>query len=568
MSNAPLVFTAINSGKERIYLKWDSYIHLLIANKLSEITEIIKKVEKYTSRGYWAAGYIAFETSKAFNQSYPYPKQHVLPLAAFYILSTPSTLCKLPENKRDYYLGPIYPEVDRDKYTLLVEKTKQHLQRGDTYLLNLTYRSRGAFEGDEFSLFLDLLKSTSAKYPLFMKIPRFSILSLSPELFLLKKGDLYISEPIKGTLPLDKNPALLHLDKKERSQNIMVTDVIRNDFYYTTKGNAKLKVDLFNITKLPYAYQMSSLIKCKSNKSLFEVIKGLFPPASVTGAPKLETTKIIDRLEVSPRGVYSGISGWIKPGAAEACFNVAIRTAIIDNLHKVFTYGTGGGISYDSKPDEEYRETLIKSSFLPCAKNPDFKIITTLLIEKGEPFLLDMHIKRLEKTSKFFNFIFDKRLLLSYLNELSLPKNRSYKVRILISHSGKIELEHYELSSLETPIELHISPSPIDTYDPFIRFKTDRRIVHKTSKNVESLFVNGAGYVTESSNFNVIFEKYEQRITPPLECGLLDGIMRRYLLDRGFCTEKKIKVSETHNYQIMLCNSVRKIVPAIIKNVR
>jgi para-aminobenzoate synthetase/4-amino-4-deoxychorismate lyase len=331
--------------------------------------------------------------------------------------------------------------------------------------------------------------------------------------------------------------------------------------------NGSVKVSrLFEIERYETLWQMTSTIEAtlRDNLTFPELIRGLFPCGSITGAPKVRTMEIIRELEPYSRGVYTGTLGFLRPGG-DATFNVAIRTVVIDSELGEATFGVGGGITYDSTAESEYEECLVKSSFLNTAP-VEFQLLESLLLENGEWFLLERHLARMRATADYFGFRFDEREFSSELNRISSTRAAGrWKVRLLSTKDVKCNAEAIELGKpCEAPLRVGLAAEPVDTADRFLFHKTTNRAVYETALASRGdcddvILWNEKGEVTESTIANVVVVIGDDYFTPPLASGLLAGTFREELLATGKIRERVIHREELKQAgEIYLINSVQK----------
>jgi para-aminobenzoate synthetase/4-amino-4-deoxychorismate lyase len=365
--------------------------------------------------------------------------------------------------------------------------------------------------------------------------------------------------------------AALHASEKNRAENVMIVDMVRNDMgRVADKGSVRVP-NLFDIEKYPTLYQMTSTVTSATSASFAEIMKALFPCASITGAPKIRTMEIIRELEPDPRGIYTGCIGLLSPGR-HAEFNVAIRTVWLDKTRKSAEYGVGGGIVWDSDAGNEYEECRVKTAVL-TADTPDFDLIETMLWEPGSGyFLLDLHLERLRQSAEYFGFPVDlPSVRARVMLEADAHRNAAgaatpARVRLLLSEAGEVNLDWDPLPGTPRsgPRRVTLAGSAIDRKDRFLYHKTTRRQTYDEAKQDhphcdDVLLWNSAGEVTESTIANIVVETGGKRITPPVECGLLPGVFRQWLLDHGEIEEGIIKVEDLRKAgRIFLVNSVRK----------
>jgi para-aminobenzoate synthetase/4-amino-4-deoxychorismate lyase len=403
------------------------------------------------------------------------------------------------------------------------------------------------------------------------------ILSLSPELFFRKRGSSIISRPMKGTakrgLTLDKdkeNLKWLARNKKTRAENIMIVDLLRNDL---GKISQEVRVPrLFEIEKHRTLYQMTSTVKAKlkNNMKMKDIFFSLFPCGSVTGAPKIKTMEIIKDLEKEPRGVYTGAIGYISP-QRDACFNIAIRTALIKDGKGEM--GVGGGIVYDSIESSEYEEAMLKAKFLTQHFSEIFLIESMLWEENVGYFLLSLHLKRLRNSCGYFSIPLDikqlKRKLI--ILEESLGRGK-FKIRVSVSLNGDVKIEKEPLAEIATPVKVKLSLQRIDPQNMFLYHKTTHRDLYDRERKTaqeegyfEVIFLNTNEEVTEGSITNVFISKNGLLYTPPIKCGLLGGVLREYFLKEGRAKEEVLYLKDILEAEkVYIGNSVRGILEAQI----
>ncbi len=427
------------------------------------------------------------------------------------------------------------------------------------------------FLGNQLKLFSDLHRLQNGKCSALIKIENYSILSASPELFFSMKNKNVICKPMKGTSPrgrfMEEDAEFennLKNSIKDKAENVMIVDLIRNDLGRIAKMGSVKTLALFDVEKYETILQMTSTITAETAKSPIDVISALFPCGSITGAPKIRTMQIIKETENHSRGIYTGTIGFISPDNY-ARFSVAIRTIVIDNRDSKAIYGIGGGITWDSDPGEEYDETINKSKILSEIR-PDFYLLETMKYEYGKGiFLLEYHLERMEKSAEYFRYIFDKKAILEKLTyECESFINQDTILRLLLSKNGEIRIESKTLINSEEKIwKIGFSEKPVNSMNPFLYHKTTYRVIYENAKKSkpdfdEVILWNEKGEVTEGSITNIVIEKNGRLITPPRKCGLLAGTFRNYLLDNGNISESIIKIGDIQKTdKVYLINSIR-----------
>ena len=454
---------------------------------------------------------------------------------------------------------------------------------GRTYQVNYTYRLRAPFSGDPWSFFMTLARKQPIGYAAYLDIGSHLICSASPELFFRLNGHTVLSKPMKGTAPRGKtlsddraNMAWLHDSEKNRAENVMIVDMIRNELGRLAEIGSVQVPQLFEIERYPTVLHMTSTVIAQTAASFTQIVSALFPCASITGAPKIRTMRIIADLETTPRGVYTGAIGYLAPDRAAlrtAQFNVAIRTVTIDRAAGQAEYGVGGGIVWDSDAADEYRECEIKTRVLTSSPI-EFELLEALLwtpVIDGTPvagyFLLDRHVARLTDAADYFGFPFERAALIDRLEEVrrSLPAV-DHKVRVALARSGALSITTAAVSDIpRPPVQcVALARNPIDSHDVFLYHKTSRRTVYERARAErpgcdDVILWNERGEITESCSANVVIDLNGELITPPIESGLLGGTFRSELLEQGQIVERVITIGMWRAARrVYLINSVRK----------
>jgi para-aminobenzoate synthetase/4-amino-4-deoxychorismate lyase len=369
---------ASSSGEIRPLL-FERPKEVLAAHTIGEVVPCLERVEEAVSAGYYAAGFLTFESAPAFDPAFRVREGAAMPLAWFGIFEKPlekpltGPACSIPRNGGGgYHVAEWVPTVGMDEYREKILAIKRAIERGETYQINYTIRLRSAFAGDGLAYYHHLKKAQSSRYCAYLNIGGYRILSASPELFFHLKDQKITVRPMKGTVKRGATPEedrahaeWLYHSEKNRAENLMIVDLLRNDLNRIARTGTVRAEKLFEIERYPTVHQMTSTVTAElpDHTRLKDIMKALFPTGSITGAPKVSSMKIIADLESSPREVYCGTIGYITPDR-EAVFNVPIRTVVIDARTGAATYGVGGGITWDSTPEEEYEEALVKARLL------------------------------------------------------------------------------------------------------------------------------------------------------------------------------------------------------------
>jgi len=480
--------------------------------------------------------------------------------------------------KDDFSISNFKLNASKQSFCKNVERIKNFIAEGDTYQVNLTAPAYFQFKGSVESFYSSLLHKQSADYSAFINLPTKILLSLSPELFFELNGETVTAKPMKGTARRGKNSEddldnqqKLFLSDKNRAENLMIVDLLRNDLGKISKQNSVTVKKLFEIEKYESLFQMISTVKgsLKSGVQLSELIKNIFPCGSITGAPKIRTMEIIHQLENTSRGIYTGSIGLLLP--EKSIFNIAIRTVEIDKSSLNGKIGIGAGITWGSDAREEYSEVLDKGAFVTKPFS-EFSIFTSLLFENRKPFLFKEHIKRLKKSAEYFLYYFDEKKLAHELENCfaSLNEKKKYKIRIALNKFGKISITKKELTKNQlSAFKVAVSNEKIDPSDTFRYFKTTNRELYDSELTQyhaagfdEILFLNKQKLVIEGSISNIfIFQSGKWR-TPPVASGLLNGIYRRYFIKKHDVVEENLRLEDIRKAEkIILTNAVRKIIP-------
>ncbi len=385
-----------------------------------------------------------------------------------------------------------------------------------------------------------------------------------------------VVKPMKGTWHRGRNISedkknydIFSNDEKNRSENIMIVDLLRNDLGKISRGGSVKVEKLYEVEKYNTLFQMTSTVKSvlDSNTSIYDLIKSIFPSGSITGAPKIRSMEIIKELEKEERRIYTGSIGFFMPGG-DSVFNVAIRTILLNGNKGEM--GIGGGIVYDSTPEDEFRECKLKADFLVQKAIPEFSIIETILYDKKQYEHLDLHIKRMRESAEYFDYIFNEENLMQYLNDLqnSMADGR-YKVRVLLDRFGHFSLTHTKIENQNNHedierLKVAISERRTKSSDIFLFHKTTVRDLYEKEFALsrergffDVIFLNENGEITEGSITNIYAKINGALITPPLECGLLNGTIRQSLLDNNNVTEKKLSLLDLQNAEaVYISNAI------------
>jgi para-aminobenzoate synthetase / 4-amino-4-deoxychorismate lyase len=568
------------------WLHFANPLRVIYAERLDEVRDALQEVERLVKeKGWHAAGFVSYEAAPAFDNALRVLSDGNFPLLWFGLYQEPKAL-QTSEILRDF--GSLRaldwrPSVERESYNAAIEKVKDHIARGRTYQVNYTMRLGTDFETDSrmetdeevWRLFLHLA-SLQNKYAAYVDTGRFVICSASPELFFKLDGNRIYSRPMKGTVQRGRTTAedreqaeWLKASLKNRAENVMIVDMIRNDLGRIDQTGSVHVPDLFTIEKYPTLFQMTSTVQAKTEASLTEIFSALFPCASITGAPKVSTMNIIAELESTPRKLYTGSIGYVSPNR-KAQFNVAIRTAIIDRETQSAEYGLGGGIVWDSTSADEYSEALLKARVLTESPRP-FDLLETLLWTPDEFFFLrEKHRTRMADSADYFGFPFSEEKFDACLDQLEAGFMSPQRVRILLGRSGQFQGEAKDFQSQEKVFKVRLAEKPVNSKDVFLFHKTTQREMYPPVPDGfdDVLLWNENDELTEFTIGNLVVELDGKLFTPPISCGLLAGTFRSHLLETGQVRERVIRKDELAQCaKVFLVNSVRKWVKVEFRSV-
>lgn len=465
------------------------------------------------------------------------------------------------------------PALTEKKYTRIVQSVQKKIAQGDTYQVNATFPMTARWTGDAWAWYRHLATAQGAPYSAYVDGGRWKVLSLSPELFFEKRGRLLTVRPMKGSAPRgrwhEEDRALargLRASAKERAENVMIVDLLRNDLGKIARAGSVRTTKLFQTEAYPTLWQMTSEIKARlrPDVGLGEMMTALFPSGSVTGAPKRRTMELIRDLEVSPRGLYTGTLGLLRPNG-HWTFNVGIRTLTLDEKTGEARCPVGSGITAAARPGDEYRECLLKGDFL---KSPPYQLFESLRLEEGKYFLLKGHLDRLRGSAKRLGFPWNGPSVRAALGEEAQQRPRGlWKIRLLLARDGRVRVEREPLKTSLKEWRVTLAKTPVDERDIFLYHKTTHREVYEQHQRAhpgfdDVILWNRRGELTESTFANLVVEVRGRRFTPPVSSGLLNGVYRQELLRRGRYHERVLTRTDLRRADnVFLINSVRGLIP-------
>jgi para-aminobenzoate synthetase/4-amino-4-deoxychorismate lyase len=570
----------------------------IIARSEAEIEAALIKIDKAKNKGLYLCGYVAYEAAYYFIDKKidrRFANHSEQPLLHFIAFKSVTTLDRktidaafaeiLIDKEGLLCVHDFKLNVSKNKYLDAIKKIKRYIIAGDTYQINYTIKYTFKLLGNVKALYGALRKTQPVEFGALLNFPDLKIVSLSPELFVRKKGNTLISKPMKGTAKRGLNKKedqfivdFLKNDPKTLSENVMIVDLIRNDFGRICKTGSVVVKNLFEVQTFKTIHQMISTVKgkLKSNISLSDLFHGLFPCGSITGAPKIRTMEIINELENEARGIYTGAIGYIFPNN-DLYFNVPIRTIVIDK--KQCEMGIGSGIIYESNAKAEFEECLLKADFL-TSLNQEFYLIETFKYDAENHIFknIEQHLIRLKDSARYFGFKLKQFAINHHLSEIKKSVLQGeHKIRLTAYQNGVVKTSHEEIFKDDgEPKIIVLGNQNIDSTSIFQFHKTSRRDVYnqeydKASKAgyYDAVILNERNEVAEACRHNIFIKKDGQLITPPLTTGILNGIYRQKLIMQEQAIEKTIYPDDLINCdEILLTNSVRGIVHVKLKKLK
>jgi para-aminobenzoate synthetase/4-amino-4-deoxychorismate lyase len=543
------------------------------AYRIEEVEPALRAVEAAVAEGRHAAGYVAYEAAPGLDPSLAtHPPRGDLPLVWFGIFAERRPVHP-PPPPADAARGaatPWRPALAPAEHAARVAAIHEWIAAGDTYQVNLTFPLRADAPGTDAELYAALGGAQRAAYCALLRLPRFSIVSASPELFFRWTGRDLELRPMKGTRPRGRwleedraRAAELLGSTKDRAENLMIVDLLRNDAGRVAEFGSVEVARLFDVETYPTVLQLTSSIRARTREgtSLADLFRALFPCGSVTGAPKVRTMQIITALEDAPRGVYAGALGLVSPG--EAVFNVPIRTLLLDRESGEMEMGVGSGITWDSDAAAEYAECLQKAAFTRH-RPPTFSLLETMAYDPAEGVRFrEEHLRRMASSAAYFRYLMDgagvERALDGALRGVDGPR----RVRLLLDRVGGIRVETSALDETPEVLRARLSDRPVDSADPLLQHKTtwrtpyEERLAEAPGYD-EVLLANERGELTEFANGNLVIRLDGIAWTPPRDCGLLPGVLREVLLRKGEVRERVLRAEDLAAAEaVYRINSVR-----------
>ena len=554
---------------------FDAPVHTLVAHTAEQVRPLLDAVQALAKQGRWCVGYLRYEAAPAFDAALAVHAADG-PLAWFGVYEralpwpdeAPGTTAGL-----QWHSG-----IERAEFERQMTRIHQAIAAGELYQVNYTAPMHGTFQGDPLALFMALRRAQPNGYSAYLDTGWEQVLSVSPELFFDWHGEQILVRPMKGTAPRGANAsedaqhiAQLQSSPKERAENVMIVDLLRNDLSRLAQPFSVKTPRLFQVQTLPTVFQMVSDVEARTRPgtTLTEVFAALFPCGSITGAPKVRAMQMIQTLEPQARGIYCGAIGVVRPGG-HATFNVAIRTVTLQGA--AARCGIGSGITADATAGDEWQEWRHKRGFLVRASQ-SFQLLETLRLEDGKLVDSPAHLARMARAAQHFAYAFDAEALTQALQTLmNTHPQGCWRVRLLLGASGQIQAEALPLPASPPQVLLQLAERAFEAADSeFVRFKTSQRAHYEAFAPTESdvfdtLLWNRQGEITECTRGNIAMLIDGRWVTPPLRCGLLDGVARARYVHEQRLVEAVVRVDDLPRVQALaFVNSLRGWIEAGLK---
>jgi para-aminobenzoate synthetase / 4-amino-4-deoxychorismate lyase len=561
-------------GNEPLRLAFSEPSELLTAWRREEVRGVLERVETLAAGGCWVTGFVAYEAASAFDAALTgHAPREGLPLAMFVAFRSPSAT----RPRGEFMPGCWRDATSEAGFEAAVASIRADIADGRFYQVNYTTRLRTPFFGDAAALFDALRAAQPGAHSLYLDFGRRQVCSVSPELFFHwhKEAGLprrLTLRPMKGTAPreavaeVDRRAAdALRDSAKDRAENLMIVDLLRNDASRIARLGSVVVPRLFDVEPWVTVWQMTSTVECETrpDTGLADVFAALFPCGSVTGAPKAEAMKAIRELEPGPRGVYCGAVGIVMPGG-EARFNVGIRTVVVDTEQGIAECGIGSGIVIDSTVSGEAEEWRMKQRFLRRAC-PEYELLETLLWrhrDHGRYWLRKEHVARLEASARALGFEWNREVVEAALDDAARTFGAGpWRVRLRLAMDGTVAVDGVPMDATRGPVVCAVARAPIDSRNPWLRHKTTWRGFYEALEvqgGFDTLLFNEQGEATEFTRGNLVVRLGGKLLTPAFACGLLPGTFRAALLARGAISEATIHLEDLAKAEaVWFVNSVR-----------
>ncbi|TVV71537.1 aminodeoxychorismate synthase component I [Sphingomonas solaris] len=563
-------------------------VEVIAAQTSDEVGPALDRLRAARARGLYAAGWLGYEAGHALEPrlaalSRPAGDVPLLWFGLFEAIETVEAAALLPD-PAGAWAGPPRPLVDRAAYDAAFARVAGLIAAGDIYQANLSFRAAVPFAGHPLALYARLRAQAAAGWGGVVFTGAHWLLSCSPELFFLAEGDRLTTRPMKGTARRPADPpadpaadaaaaAALVTDAKQRAENLMIVDLLRNDLSRVAVAGSVAVPALFTLETYPTLHTLTSTVTATlaPGRDAVDVLAAIFPCGSITGAPKVRAMEIIAEVEADARGPYCGAIGLLEAGG-DAAFNVAIRTLLVDAATVArgggeATLGLGSAVVADSAASGEWRECLAKGAFVSAGARP-FDLIETMRFDPFEGMIdLDRHLLRMKASAQALGFRFDRHGAGNELQAATFHLRVPARVRLMLAPSGAIAIETAALPPAPAgpAATVAIVPLPVDPHDFRLRHKTSDRGFYDAARRAagtfEVVFADPAGFLTEGSFTSLFVERAGRMLTPPLSRGLLPGVLRARLIGEGRAIEADLTAADLAG-GFLIGNALRGLIPA------
>ncbi|MGP9536665.1 aminodeoxychorismate synthase component I [Brachybacterium sp. AOP43-C2-M15] len=563
-------------------LQFSRVRRVIDAHRGEDVLRALVEVEEAVARGSWAVGMIAYEAATGLDpDARTRPPQEGLPLVWFGLADAPDEVAAPLTTGEGFALEPWTVDWSRAAHALRVEAVRAAIAEGETYQCNLTTRLRSTVSGDPFGLYGELAHRQRGAHHAYLDLGRFAVVSASPESFLEREGAELRTAPMKGTAARGEDARAdraareaLRTSGKDRAENVMIVDLLRNDLARVCEPGSVQVTDLLRAEAYPTLWQLTSRVRGRAREGtgLLEVLRALFPCGSITGAPKLSTMELIAELEDAPRGVYCGAIGYLAPGPApRARFSVAIRTVLVDREDGSAVYGAGGGVTWDSTPAGEYDELLVKAAVLPTGVREPFALIETFAVRDGVPQNLAEHRARMLGSAAHFAIpVGREELEAAFSGAVARAGGADVLVRLALRRDGSFEISTRPPAAAAAPVRLALDevrtvlPVGLSAHKTTVRGHfTAARGRHPSADDVVLRGEHGRAVETTIATLAARIDG--TWCTPPLVDGCLDGVGRRLALAAGELVERPLEIEDLRRAdELAVLSSARGWRPAVL----
>jgi para-aminobenzoate synthetase / 4-amino-4-deoxychorismate lyase len=553
-------------------------VECLSAHRPGEVAPLLDALRSAGRSGLHVAGFLGYEAGAALLPQLPEPEPGQGPMAWFGLFrcyqefESGVIASNLPD-PAGTWLSKLRPKISRADYEQAFASVQDYIAAGDIYQANLTFPLSADYAGDPLALYAALRPRAAAGYGGVIWTGERHYLSFSPELFFALKGRRVTTKPMKGTAERRADRAddaveaeTLRTDPKQRAENLMIVDLLRNDLSRVCEAGSVAVPELFHVESYPTVHQMTSTVTgaLPERRDVIDVIQALFPCGSITGAPKIRAMQIIEEVETGSRGIYCGSIGRIDPNG-DAAFNVAIRTFTLCEQTKRVSLGLGSGIVADSDEAAEWAECLAKGDFAKVG-GYGFDLIETMRFEPANGIArLELHLERMKASAMVFSFEFDRHAVRNQLHAATFHLDGLSRIRLLLSKCGAVAIEIRPLAETTKTWRVAVVPLPVASADFRLHHKTTDRAFYDEARECseadEVLFADADGFLTEGSITAIFVERDGKLLTPPLSRGALPSVLRQELIEQGKAVEADLR-PEDLGENFFIGNSVRGLIPA------